>query len=109
VCVVALIVIAGSSYLAVYWNKGGATARPAQSVRSLIAPDERDYASNLYRDQENENLRFTITSSPIIGIGFGKPFAVINNMVDMQSVWPFQLYMPHNNILWLWLRMGLLG
>ena len=30
-------------------------------------------------------------------------------MVDLTADWALQLYMPHNNMLWLWLRMGVVG
>jgi len=30
-------------------------------------------------------------------------------MVDLSDKWSLQLYMPHNNILWLWMRMGVIG
>jgi O-antigen ligase len=106
--IVAAAICAGA-YLGVFWNRSGGIAEPAQAVKSVIEPDQRDYASNLYRDQENENLRYTIGFSPIIGIGFGRPFAVINQMVDLTNIWSLQHYMPHNNILWLWMRMGIVG
>ncbi len=101
--------IVGAAYLAVFWNKEGGIAAPAAAVHSIFQPSERDYLSNLYRDQENINLRYTIGFSPIIGIGFGKPFQIIEPMVDLTKSWAFQFYMPHNNMLWLWLRMGVLG
>lgn len=106
---VVVAAVAAAAYLGVFWNRSGGIAEPAQSLKSVIQPDERDYASNLYRDQENENLRYTIAFSPIIGIGFGRPFAVINQMVDLTNIWSLQLYMPHNNVLWLWMRMGIVG
>jgi hypothetical protein len=101
--------VLGSVYLAVFWDKEGGIAQPAASVRSAFVPNERDYLSNLYRDQENTNLRYTIDFSPVLGIGFGKPFKVIAPMVDLTKDWAFQFYMPHNNMLWLWMRMGILG
>jgi hypothetical protein len=101
--------ILAAAYLAVFWNKEGGIAAPAASVRSVFQPSERDYLSNLYRDQENTNLKYTISFSPIVGIGFGRPFQVIEPMVDLTKEWAFQFYMPHNNMLWLWMRMGIIG
>ncbi len=51
----ALVVAAflGAAYLAAFWNSSNGIAAPAQSIRSMIQPDERDYLSNLYRDEEN--------------------------------------------------------
>ena len=102
-------IVLGAAYLGAFWNRDGGIAAPAAAVRSMIIPNERDYLSNLYRDQENANLRYTIDFSPVVGIGFGKPFKVIVPMVDLTKDWAFQFYMPHNNMLWLWLRMGIIG
>jgi O-antigen ligase len=104
-----IAIIAGVAYMGAFFNKEGGIAQPAAAVRSMFVPSERDYLSNLYRDQENANLRYTIDSSPVIGIGFGKPFKVIVPMVDLTKDWAFQFYMPHNNMLWLWMRMGIIG
>lgn len=100
------------TYTAAFWNSYGRLGGPAQLVRSLVEPNERDAASNLYRVQENANLNYTITSSPITmfaGVGFGKPMQIVSPMVDLTATWPLQLYMPHNNMLWIWMRMGMLG
>ncbi len=102
--------ILGGAYLAVFWNtSNGIVSEPAQAIRSVINPGERDYESNLYRDIETQNLQFTISTSPIMGIGFGRPFIVIRPLVDLTATWPFQLYMPHNNMLWIWMRTGIVG
>ena len=105
----AALALLGLVYLGAFWNSRSAIGKPAQAVRSVFQPDERDYLSNLYRDQENANLRATIARSPIIGIGFGKPMVVVERMVNLQGMWALQLYMPHNNMLWLWERMGIIG
>lgn len=102
--------VLGSAYLALFWNStNGLFSKPAQSIKSVINPDERDYSSNLYRDIETENLRFTISTSPLLGIGFGRPFIVVRPLVDLTNTWVFQLYMPHNNMLWVWMRTGIIG
>jgi hypothetical protein len=101
--------VVGLVYTAVFWNIHGPLAEPAQAVRSYFQPDDRDYQSNLYRDQENTNLRATIAHSPIIGVGFGKEFDIVTYMVDLRAAWPLQRYMPHNNQLWVWMRTGWLG
>jgi hypothetical protein len=102
--------ILGGAYLAVFWNtSNGIISEPAQAIRSVINPGERDYESNLYRDIETQNLQFTISTSPIMGIGFGRQFIVIRPLVDLTATWPFQLYMPHNNMLWIWMRTGIVG
>jgi hypothetical protein len=98
-------------YVAAFWNStnGGFLAEPAQAIRSIVNPSERDYLSNLYRDIETQNLQFTISTSPVMGIGFGRPFIEVRPLVDLTATWPFQLYMPHNNMLWIWMRTGILG
>lgn len=106
--VVAGVIVSGA-YLAAFWNSSSSVAAPAQAIRSVFQPNDRDYSSNLYREQENENIRYTIASSPITGIGFGKQMQIIIWMADLTEEWDLQLYMPHNNILWLWMRMGLIG
>lgn len=47
-------------------------------------------------------------SNPALGIGFGQPFAQFRPLPGLQA-WPLQLFTPHDNILWLWLKMGVAG
>jgi O-antigen ligase len=47
--------------------------------------------------------------SPVIGIGFGIPMAVIFPMADISYVYPLWNYIPHNTLLWIGMRMGALG
>jgi hypothetical protein len=96
-------------YLAVYWNgHSGPLAEPARAVRSQFQPDARDESSDLYRENERENLQRTLQKSPVFGIGFGLPYT---RYVDLPVLdfWPLQFYTPHQNILWLWLKMGIAG
>jgi hypothetical protein len=104
--------VVGAMYLGVFWNRSGGIAEPAAAVKSAFQPDERDASSDLYRQLETQNLKYTIDLSlgnTIIGMGFGKPFSIIVPMIDITSAWSLQLIMPHNNMLWLWLRMGVIG
>jgi hypothetical protein len=60
-------------YTAVYWNHSGTLAEPVKALKSVIAPNQVDYAdqsSNLYRLMENVNLSYTIHHSPILGVGW---------------------------------------
>jgi hypothetical protein len=109
VAALAVAAALGGIYLAVFWNHSGGIAAPAAAIKSYFQPDERDYLSNLYRDEENTNVRATFAGSPLIGVGFGKQMDIVVPMVDLTSKWALQLYMPHNNMLWLWMRMGILG
>lgn len=97
-------------YLGAYWNKEhGAIAQPARAIRSQIDPSERDQSSDQYRGTEAYNVEQTIRFNRPLGIGFGKPFGQFQPLPDLRSFWPFQHYTPHQNILWLWLKMGFVG
>jgi O-Antigen ligase len=95
-------------YVPIFWNNTGLAGQPARAVRSLYQPDPRDAGSNLYRDLEKINVLATIQSSPLLGVGFGKPFLMVAPLPDL-SWWPFWRYEPHHNILWVWLKVGAIG
>ncbi len=99
-------------YSAVFWNSSGALARPVQMIKSgFETPNKetnfRDYSSNLYREYENYNLARTVANNPLIGIGFGKryeqPIPLVNIRFTLRD------YIPHNQILWVLIKMGGLG
>lgn len=97
-------------YLGAYWNKEyGALAQPARAIRSQIDPSERDQSSDEYRAIEAYNVEQTIRLNRPFGVGFGNPFGQFQPLPDLRSFWPFQHYTPHQNILWLWLKMGFAG
>ncbi|HEU5347409.1 MAG TPA: O-antigen ligase family protein [Ktedonobacterales bacterium] len=108
----AICIVLGVGYVLAFQNKGGALGEPARAVISVFHPsaaDARDAASNAYRVIENYDLKYTAAQSPLLGYGFGKPFlqpVVLPNVVDLD---PYYLYIPHNNILWIWMRLGPLG
>ena len=91
-------------------------AQPAREVVSVINPeytDVRAVGSNLYRWIENTDLKFTAEQNPLLGLGFGKPFL---EPIALTSVYPEVLvddpvynYIPHNNIYWVWIRLGPIG
>jgi hypothetical protein len=104
------LVSIGSLYLATYWNTPyGTIAQPARAVRSQIDPSSRDESSDTYRDTEKYDLIQTIQSSPFFGVGFGNPFYRFQPLPDLRDFWPLQYYTSHQNILWLWLKMGIFG
>lgn len=100
--------IASAIYLPLFWNNTGMLGQPARAVRSLSAPDERDASSNDYRAQEAINVRETIRSDPLLGVGFGREFLFVVPLADL-SWWPFWKYQPHHNFLWVWLKVGAPG
>jgi hypothetical protein len=101
------LILAGI-YLPLFWNSGGTLGQGARAVRSISSPDPRDAASNAWRDLEAINVRATIASDPIFGIGFGKPFLQIVAVPDI-SFFEFWNYEAHHNILWVWMKTGGIG
>jgi hypothetical protein len=96
-------------YMPVYWNKDGGLAQPARAVRSIISPDPRDAASDLYRNQENANLRLNIRQGGPLGKGFGVPIDYALPIVDIKGIDPLITYIPHDGVLYVLMRMGILG
>ena len=104
------VMVAGTAYLGVFWSREyGALAQPARAIRSQIDPSPRDYSSDLYREVELDNVLATIDLNPLFGVGFGKPFGTFQQLPDLTAWWPLQLYVTHQNILWLWLKTGFFG
>lgn len=96
-------------YYQVYKNKTGTIAQAAHAVNSISNPDPRDASSNNYRIAESKNLLYTLTTSPIIGYGYGKHFYIVYPMVDISSGYIFWNLIPHNSILWVFMRTGFVG
>ena len=95
-------------YLALFWRNTSVWGQPARAVSSLISPDPRDYASNLYRTLEKMDIVANIKSAPFLGLGFGQPFHFYYSLPNL-SFWPFWRYTTHNAILWIWMKDGILG
>ncbi|MFN0095118.1 MAG: O-antigen ligase family protein [Dehalococcoidia bacterium] len=103
----ALLVMAG--YLSVYWEgHTGPLAEPARAVRSQVDPDARDRSSDEYRTIERENVQRTLRGTPLFGVGFGNPYEQFEKLPTL-ALWPLQFHTPHQNLLWLWLKMGIVG
>lgn len=96
-------------YLPAYWNKTGGLAQPARAIHSQLSPDPRDAASNLYRLQENANLKLNIHQGGVLGSGFGVPIDYALPIVDISKIDANIKYVPHNGVLYILMRMGLLG
>lgn len=97
-------------YLPLYWNRTGLLAGPAEAIRSQITPDLRQQLSDLYRQQENANLVFNIHMSPVIGVGYGVRIDyALHILVDLTRGDPFLNFIPHNDLLYIWLRLGAIG
>ncbi len=96
-------------YVGAEWNcTHGALCQPARAISSQFNPDPRDAASDNYRLTERFDLVQNIKANPITGLGFGQPFVFYISLPDL-SFWPFWHYTPHDEILWVWVKMGALG
>jgi hypothetical protein len=102
------LLVGGAIYVPLFWNNTSLLGQPARAIRSMYQPDARDASSNQYRVQEKINVRATIDSNPLLGVGFGRQFLFVVPMADL-SWWVFWRYEPHHNILWVWLKTGALG
>jgi hypothetical protein len=106
-----IVLILATVYLAAFWNNPNSLGQPARAFRTVFdseSTDGRDQASDAYRRAEKLNLWWNIQASPLEGIGFGVPYAKPYSMPDLSSFWPFWDYIPHNTILWLWMKGGIL-
>jgi hypothetical protein len=107
-----ICLLLGTSYVLLFSHTGGALGKPARSVISVVSPDPtdvRDAASNQYRIDEELDLRATLKLNPLLGFGFGKQFLqpiTLPNIIDLD---PYYLYVPHNTLYWVWMRLGLVG
>lgn len=107
---VAVSLIMLAVYLPIEWNGSGTLADVALALRSGIAPDARDAQSNQYRLDENADLGNMILKSPLIGTGFGVPIQYLYTPVyTIDQTDTFIHYVPHNTLLYIWVRMGIAG
>jgi hypothetical protein len=96
-------------YLPVFWNKTGAFGQPALAIHSLFSPNPRDASSDLYRVQEDANLKLNIAQGGPLGKGFGVPINYALPIVDIRDVDPLITWIPHDGLLYVVMRMGVLG
>jgi hypothetical protein len=109
--IVPAAIVLGVLFVGATWNVQGGVGLPATAVKSALFPDAlsaTDAASSQYRELEAYNLWFTIRASPITGMGFGQPFLVPRPMPDI-SFFEFWQYLPHNSVLWVWIKTGVFG
>ena len=101
--VFALVVVAG-------WNSDGILGVPAQTIKSITAPQSKEDAdSSYYRRAEEVNLVHAVESSPIIGLGFGRPFQQAGQGGIVDIGFTLENVIPHNEIVWVWAKMGTVG
>jgi hypothetical protein len=105
----AVTLLVSAVYIPAFWNHTGSIAQPARAVHSIVAPDPRDALSDLYRIQEDANLNLNISQAGLLGKGFGVPIDYALPIADIRSIDPFIDYIPHNGVLYILMRMGILG
>jgi hypothetical protein len=103
-----IFVSLGGAYVAVFWHSSGSIGEPARAVVSVFYPDPNDVSSNVYRLIEDTNLKYTVKLNPM-GMGFGKPFVQLIPLPNILILDPYYLYVPHNTIYWVWMRLGPIG
>jgi O-antigen ligase len=99
----------GLLYVGVFYNNTESPlGRPVQLIKSIYAPDNaRDLSSNVYRDIEQYNVLLTIRQNPLVGVGFGNKYAQPVPLTPIE--FPLRDWIPHNEIWWIWLKMGSIG
>jgi hypothetical protein len=102
----ALVAFAG--YFAAFRNSNSILAQPARAINSQFSPDPRDASSNAYRDAENADLMATIRSAPL-GYGYGKKMLHAVPIADISAEYEWWDIMTHNQVLWVWMRVGTVG
>lgn len=109
VTILFITLIFGGAYVAAFYKGQGGLSTPARAVVSVFYPNQAgDAASNLYRDVEDYDLRFTVKLNPM-GLGFGKPFLEPVLLPDISALDPIYTYVPHNTVYWIWMRLGPIG
>jgi hypothetical protein len=106
-----IVIVLSLIYMAAFWNSNSKWAGPIRALRSQTASstlDARDTSSDVYRINEMYDVRYTIMTSPILGIGYGHPFIMIRPLPRL-TWWPFQFYEPHAEVMWVWMTTGLGG
>jgi hypothetical protein len=99
------------AYVGAFWNSTSSVAFPAQAVKTIVAPNsasEADRSSDLYRMVEAYDLNYTVRTDPIKGLGFGRAFYRPIQLADI-SFFELNAFMPHNSILWIWIKLGFGG
>lgn len=98
----------GGAYVAAFYKGQGGFSEPARAIISVFHPDPTDASSNAYRNIENYDLEYTVKLNPM-GLGFGKEFLQPVLLPNLLSLDPVYLYIPHNTIYWVWMRLGPIG
>ncbi|PYM53235.1 MAG: hypothetical protein DMD79_26770, partial [Candidatus Rokuibacteriota bacterium] len=96
------MVAVGAFYVFLYWGSASPLGMPIARALQLF---DSDNTSNNYRVVELEDLRYTVRAHPW-GLGFGQPF---ETPYSLPKVWVFWDTIPHNQIVWIWVKSGTPG
>jgi hypothetical protein len=108
--ILAISIVVAGLYVVAFRDSTGLVGAPAHALWSAFRPDPRDLASDNYRAEELQNLSIDIHQVPLTGLGFGIRYGTPIPMVDVSTtIDPLIFYIPHDTVLWVWLRMGVLG
>jgi O-antigen ligase len=105
------VIVLTIGYVGAFWNNESLAGFPAQAIKTVISPsqvDQKDQSSDGYRTVENLDIHATIQAKPLTGLGFGQKFYRPFALPDI-SFFPFYEYMPHNSVLWFWVKTGVAG
>ena len=106
---IVILILISAVYFPVMWNSQSSLGQPARAVKSQVKPSARDDSSDTYRIQENANLELNIKQSAPLGTGFGTKIDYALPIDDISTLDPLIAYIPHNDVLDVIMRMGLLG
>jgi hypothetical protein len=106
------IVLIALMYIGLFWNSQDALGLPARAIKTIISPNSgtaQEMASSIYRIIENYDISYTIhNTNPLTGVGFGQKFIAAITLPDI-SWFVWYQYIPHNSILYIWMKAGILA
>ncbi|MET0147158.1 MAG: O-antigen ligase family protein [Ilumatobacteraceae bacterium] len=105
------VAVLGIGFIGATWNASGGLGLASTAVKTVLFPGqlaESDAGSDMYRQIETFDLWATIRASPFTGLGFGQKFHAPIGLPDL-SFFEFYEYIPHNSVLWIWVKMGVFG
>jgi hypothetical protein len=103
------LTLVSAVYFPVMWNSNSSLGQPARAIKSQVKPSIRDDDSDTYRVQEDANLALNIKQDGLLGNGFGVKIDYALPIADISQLDPLIAYIPHNDVLDVLMRMGLLG
>lgn len=116
--IIALVsVLFGGGYILAFANSTSGVGLPAHAIVAVFNPsssDTRNADSNQYRVTEDYDLKYTVEHNNFLfGLGFGKPYLqpipLTTVFQGIGSADVYYAYVPHNNIYWIWMRLGAIG